>query len=200
MHPVSFHDHTHETPASLIQRLIQECCNDGDLSALEETLAMPVGPGASEASSPTRLPHLLAAFRTAVPDARWAIEEQITQGETVVTRLSVTGTFFGPLLGLARPGRSATLTGVAISRVAAGRLVALWLQADLLGFLQQLGVMPPLDLDQAVAVAQIARAAALASSDGAEIPAMGVMPGQSSHGAGTLTYPVHEPGPAERLQ
>jgi hypothetical protein len=177
MHPVSFPDQTHETPAGLIQRLIQECCNDGDLSVLEQMLMIPDSPGAPEASSPSRLPHLLAAFRAAVPDARWAIEEQITQGETVVTRLSVTGTFFGPLLGLARPGRAATLTGVAISRFAAGRLAALWLQADLLGFLQQLGVMPPLDLDQAVAVAQIARAAALASSDGVEIPALDAIPG-----------------------
>lgn len=75
-----------------------------------------------------------------MPDARWTITEQISAGETVVTRLSVAGAFSGPLLGLAPPGRPATLTGVALSRFAEGRLVDLWLQADLLGLLTQLGV------------------------------------------------------------
>ena len=70
------------------------------------------------------------------------------------------GTFSGRLLGLAPPGRPATLTGVAISRFAEGRLVALWLQADLLGLLVQLGVLPPLDLAQAVAMARVLRTGA----------------------------------------
>ena len=91
--------------------------------------------------------------------------EQIAQGETVVTRLMVQGTFSGPLVGLAPPGRPATLTGVAISRFAQGRLVDLWLQADLLGLLVQLGVLPPLDLARAVAMAQVARAGALLAGD-----------------------------------
>jgi hypothetical protein len=96
-----------------------------------------------------------------VPDARWTIVEEIARGNTVVVRLAVQGTFSGPLLGLAPPGRPAILTGVAIGHFAGGRLVDLWLQADLLGLLQQLGVMPPLDLSQAVAVAQVHRAGAL---------------------------------------
>src|SRR5439155_14062928 len=102
----------------------------------------------------------LAAFRETVPDARWTIAEQITQGDTVVTRLSVQGTFSGPLVGLAPPGRPATVTGVAICRFAQGRLVGLWLQADLLGLLVQLGVLPPLGLAQALAMARVLRAGA----------------------------------------
>jgi hypothetical protein len=46
---------------------------------------------------------------------------------------------------------------VAISRFTRGRLVDVWLQADLLGFLQQLAVLPPLDLAQAVTMAQVLR-------------------------------------------
>jgi hypothetical protein len=79
----------------------------------------------------------------------------------VVTRLAVQGTFSGPLVGLAPPGRPATVTGVAISRFAQGRLVELWLQADLLGLLVQLGVLPPLGLAQALAMARVQRAGAL---------------------------------------
>ena len=113
------------------------------------------------AGDPARLRPLLVAFRAAVPDARWTVIEQIAQGQRVMTRLSVQGTFCGPLLGLVPPGRPATLRGVAICRFAHGRLSELWLQADLLGFLQQLGVLPPLDLTRTVAMAQVLRAAAV---------------------------------------
>src|SRR5260370_763245 len=59
-----------------------------------------------------------------------------------------------------RGGRG-RVTGVAISRFARGRLVDVWLQADLLGFLQQLAVLPPLDLTQAMTMAQVLHAGAL---------------------------------------
>jgi hypothetical protein len=100
-----------------------------------------------------------------VPDACWTIVEQIAEGETVVTRLSVHGTFSGALLRLAPPGRPATVTGVAISRFAEGRLVGLSLQADLLGLLIQLGVLPPLDLARTVVMAQVQRAGALLANE-----------------------------------
>jgi predicted ester cyclase len=100
---------------------------------------------------------VLAEFSAAVPDAHWRIVEQVAERNTVVTRLSVRGTFSGALVGLAPPGRPATLTGVAISRFARGRLVDVWLQADLLGLLQQLRVLPPLDLAQAVTMARVLR-------------------------------------------
>jgi hypothetical protein len=148
-----------ESPAAQVRRLVEEACNAGNLEVLEKALAASAPPAI--VGKPPHLPQLLAAFRAAVPDARWTIEEQIAQGDAVATRLSVTGTFSGPLLGLAPPGRPATLTGVAISRFAAGSLVGLWLQADLLGLLLQLRVLPPLDLAAAVAMVQVARAGAL---------------------------------------
>jgi predicted ester cyclase len=140
---------------ALAERLVEEACNQGRLEVLDELLAP-----AHRAGGPPLRAHL-AAFRAAVPDARWTIVEQVVQGNTVAARLAVRGTFWGPLLGLAPPGRPAVLTGVAIGHVAGGRLVELWLQADLLGLMQQLGVLPPLDLAQAVAMAQVQRTGAL---------------------------------------
>lgn len=143
--------------AAWITRLVEVACNEGNLAILDE---IPLPAGGEDTSSLLSLRERLAAFRAAVPDARWTIVEQITEGETVVTRLSVQGTFSGPLVGLAPPGRAATLTGVAIGRFSAGRLVELWLQADLLGFLQQLDVLPPLRLAQAVTLAQVLKVGA----------------------------------------
>jgi predicted ester cyclase len=148
---------------ALVCRVVEEAGHHGDLAVLDAVLAPPTGRADEPAWAGLR--DLLAAFREAVPDARWTIVEQIGAGETVVTRLAVQGTFSGRLLGLAPPGRPATLSRVAISRFAPGRLVEVWLQADLLGLLVQLGVLPPLDLARAVAIAQVARAGALLAAE-----------------------------------
>jgi predicted ester cyclase len=148
---------------ALVRRVVEEAGNNGDLAVLDNVLAPPTARGDTPAWAGLR--DLLAAFRDAVPDARWTIVQQIGAGDTVVTRLVVQGTFSGRLLGLAPPGRPAALTGVAISRFAQGRLVDLWLQADLLGLLVQVGVLPPLDLARAVAMAQVARAGALLAGE-----------------------------------
>lgn len=151
--------------AAAITRLVEEACNQGQLGILDEVLANT--PAAAAAGS---LRRHLAAFRAAVPDGRWTIVQQVAAGDTVATRLSVQGTFSGPLVGLAPPGRAATLTGVGIGRFRDGRLVELWLQADLLGFLQQLEVLPPLRLAQAVALAQVLQAGALLADEFAASP------------------------------
>jgi hypothetical protein len=155
--------------ATVVRRVVEDACNRGDLAVLDEVLAPLAGPGdhararlGLAVDPPMRgcLRELLAAFQAAVPDARWAILELVAEGETVVARLEVRGSFSGPLVRLAPPGRPATLTGVAICRFAGVHLVGLWLQADLLGLLEQLGVMPPLGLAQAVTVAQVLQAGA----------------------------------------
>ena len=151
----------HDALAVRVRRLVEEACNEGHLAGLDDVLAPASSMAGADGPACAGLRDLLAAFRAAVPDARWTIVEQIVQGTTVVTRLSVQGTFSGPLVGLAPPGRPATVTGVAISRFAQGRLVDLWLQADLLGLLVQLGVLPPLGLAQALAMARVQRAGAL---------------------------------------
>jgi predicted ester cyclase len=140
---------------------VEEACNGGDLTILDELAPRSGSLRAGAWPAAMHLRQLLLAFRGAAPDAHWQIVEQIAERNTVVTRLSVRGTFSGPLIGLAPPGRPATLSGVAISRFARGRLVELWLQADLLGFLQQLGVLPQLGLTQVVTMTQVLHAGAL---------------------------------------
>jgi predicted ester cyclase len=174
-----------DTLAACVHRLVEEACNRGDLAALDAVLPppSPSDPAAADERAGLPLRDALAAFREAVPDARWTIVEQIAQGRTVVTRLAVQDTFSGPLLGLAPPGRPATLTGVAICRFARGRLVELWLQADLLGLLLQLGVLPPLGLAQALAMARVQRAGALLAGEQAPRAPPGGAGPQASAGA-----------------
>ena len=83
-----------------------------------------------------------ANFRSALSDFHHVIEDQIAEGDKVVSRLTAYGTHVGELLGVEPTGRRLTMTGIAIHRVADGRLVEHWSQIDLIGLLQRLGVVP----------------------------------------------------------
>ncbi len=167
--------------AAMVRRVVEEACNRGNLAVLNELLASPTyhepldqrgqrSPVVPGAPVRERLRELLAAFRAAVPNARWTILEQVAAGETVVTRLEVQGSFSGLLVRLAPPGWPATLTGVVIGRFEGGCPVELWMQADLLGLLEQLRVMPPLDLARAATMAQVQRVGSLLAEEPSPSP------------------------------
>jgi len=84
----------------------------------------------------------LAASLTAMPDLRLTVEEQIAEGDAVVTRWSATGTQLGPLFGIPPTGRRVTATAIHVHHVRDGRIVDQWEQFDTLGVLGQLGLVP----------------------------------------------------------
>ena len=88
---------------------------------------------------------LLIAF----PDATHTIEDQIAEGDKVVTRMTVRGTFVGEYLGIPPNGKQITVVGIMIHRIAGGQLVEHWAIADNLSCFQQLGVIPPLEQSEA---------------------------------------------------
>ena len=85
---------------------------------------------------------VIGTFRTAFPDLRVQIAELLGEGELVATRFVITGTHNGPLMGVPPTGRTVRVPGMCISRIAGGTIAEQWDQADMLGLLQQLGVVP----------------------------------------------------------
>jgi len=145
---------------ALVRQLVEEGVNHGHLEVVDAVLAPTYRAPLPDGSGPQSVKELLSLYRRAVPDAQWTIEEQIAEGDTVVTRFTARGTHQGPLWGLPATGKRVQVPGVLISRCRGEAIVAQWGQADVLGLLQQLGVMPPLALDQAVVVARVLRAGA----------------------------------------
>jgi predicted ester cyclase len=146
--------------AAVVRRLLDEAGCAGRLDILDAVLA----PDDCVAESAIDRAHgldregikqALRLFRAAVPDACWTIQEQVAAGDTVVTRLQVQGTHRGGLWGIAPTGKRAAVTGVLICRFVRGRVASCWAQADLLGLLCQLGVLPAMDLEQVVAMARV---------------------------------------------
>ncbi len=70
------------------------------------------------------------------------IEDQIAEGDKVVTRLTSFGKHEGDLPGAPRTGNDLKMTSITIHRIADGKLVEKWAEKDVMGFLKQIGVIP----------------------------------------------------------
>jgi steroid delta-isomerase-like uncharacterized protein len=83
-----------------------------------------------------------AALRVAFADTVHTVEDQIAEGDKVVTRLTAYGTHQRDLPGIPATGRQLTMTGTAIHRIENGKIAEKWSDKDALGFLRQLGALP----------------------------------------------------------
>ena len=79
------------------------------------------------------------ALRSAFPDAVHTIEDQMAEGDKVMTRVRVRGTFQGEILGFGPTGKVVEVRGIAVHRIADGRLVEHWAHMDMVGFMEQIG-------------------------------------------------------------
>lgn len=128
-----------------VRRFIEEAFNTGTLSVIDDLVAADYvnhAAGLEGARGPEGMKRFVTTYRTAFPDYTCTIEAQIAEGETVVTRWTVQGTHQGPLMGIPPTGKRVTLSGIVMDRLAHGKLAETWLQADVLGMLQQVGVIP----------------------------------------------------------
>jgi len=80
-------------------------------------------------------------LRAAFPDLHYTVEEQITEGDKVVTRYTASGTHQSELMGIAPTGNRVEITGISITRIENGKIEEIWEKYDTLGMMQQLGVV-----------------------------------------------------------
>jgi steroid delta-isomerase-like uncharacterized protein len=83
-----------------------------------------------------------AEFRDAFPDFRDSIDIQLAEGDMVATRFTSRGTHRGTFMGVEPTNRELSWTGITIDRIAGGRIVESWANWDMMGMMQQLGVIP----------------------------------------------------------
>jgi predicted ester cyclase len=78
----------------------------------------------------------------AFPDQQWVTEEQVNDGDKVVSRFTLYGTHQGTFMGIPATGRRIAVKGVVIDRVVGGKWKDSRILLDNLGLLQQLGALP----------------------------------------------------------
>lgn len=91
---------------------------------------------------PEALKAQAAGYRAAFSDLRLTVDQQIAEGEYVVTRWTGRGTHDGELLGVPPTGKSVEATGISIARIVDGKVVEDYTEWNALGLMQQVGAIP----------------------------------------------------------
>jgi steroid delta-isomerase-like uncharacterized protein len=127
------------------RRFFEDAYNTGNLELLDQLLA----PGYVDQKAPPGTPAgpegikgVISLFRSAFPDLRFTIEDQVAEGDKVVTRYTFAGTHKGSLMGIPATGRHVSISGISLYRIANGKMQDAWIEYDMLGLMQQIGVVP----------------------------------------------------------
>ena len=135
-----------EENKALVRRLFEEFVTKGDESVVNELIAEDYvdhnPPSPNIAPGPEGVKQLFAGRRSAFPDAAVTVEDQVSEGDKVVSRLTITGTHQGEFMGIPATGKSFSMGAVAIFRIEGGKIVERWGESDNIGMMQQLGVVP----------------------------------------------------------
>jgi steroid delta-isomerase-like uncharacterized protein len=130
----------------VVRRVFEEVWNKKNVAAISQVMAS--GYIHHDAQSPSFPPgtegykQFVSYYLNAFPDVRFTIDDEVGEGDAVVTRWTATGTHEGDLPGLPRTGKSFSVTGITIARLSGGKIVESWNNWDALGMMQQLGGVP----------------------------------------------------------
>jgi len=131
---------------SPIRRVFDEAFNQGHLAVIDELLIpdhLAHNTYGGAPNGPQGLKWLITMFRTAFPDLRCTVEDEISEGDQFAAHWTMRGTHNGSFLGNPPTGRPVVAQGIIFARIENGRIVEDWTLTDQLGILQQLGLVPP---------------------------------------------------------
>jgi steroid delta-isomerase-like uncharacterized protein len=132
--------------SAIVRDFVEETINQGRIDSTErfvwedvvEQVPFPgQGPGVEG------LKDVLRGMRAGFPDIHFAIEEQIAEGDKVLSRFEWTGTHRGEFLGVPATGRPVKVWGMVVDRLVDGRIKETRIIMDALGLMMQLGAFPP---------------------------------------------------------
>jgi steroid delta-isomerase-like uncharacterized protein len=133
-----------EENKALVRSFVEEFWNEGNLSTADELFApdaeihMPTG----ELVDLDGLKGFAGEFRGSFPDWHSSFEELVAEGDRVAERWTGRGTHRGELQGIPPTGKRVEVPGSVFYRMVGGKIVEFWGQLDMMGMMQQLGVIP----------------------------------------------------------
>ena len=134
-----------ETNKAVVHRYVEDGYNAGNMAVIDELFATEFvnhDPSVPTVRDLEGLKQLILAQHAAFADVRTTIEDLVADRDKVVKRFTVRGTHTGDFNGIPPTGKQFTLEGIDILRLVDGKIQEIWIAYDMLGVLQQLGVMP----------------------------------------------------------
>lgn len=136
-----------EENKALLRRWFDEVWNQGRAEAIDELFAADgVAHGLSDDEAnplkgPAGFKPFHQVFRGAFPDIEVVVEDMIAEADKVVARCSVRGKHAGDHLGIAATNVPVSFDGIAIVRIADGKIVEAWNNFDFLKMNRQVGLL-----------------------------------------------------------
>ncbi len=131
-----------------VRRLLEEGFGQGKVDVVDEVLhsdfvCYDPNSEAGEIRGADTIKGEIEYFRTAAPDLTYTVEDQVAEGDKVVSRYRVSGTHQGEFFGVSGTGNRVEFTGINIDRFdESGKMVEEWPEYDLLGAMRQIGAVP----------------------------------------------------------
>ncbi len=112
-----------EDNKSIVRRFITEILTKGDTSVVDQLLA----PNYKNALLPGQgieaFKQFIGASHSAIPDAKYTIENMVAEGDQVAVRFTFSGTYTGSIMGSKPTGKFFSVPGLVYFRLANGKIV-----------------------------------------------------------------------------
>ena len=89
--------------------------------------------------------HIMTLFFSAFPDLQGTVEDLLAEGDKVAVRITWRGANTGNFMGMPPTNKQVAFTSINIFRLVNGKIAENWPQIDMMGLMQQLGVIPALE-------------------------------------------------------
>jgi steroid delta-isomerase-like uncharacterized protein len=129
------------------RRLMEEAFGQGNTEVIDEVLhsdfvCYDPNSESGEIRGADTIKGEIEYFRSAVPDLTYTVDDQVAEGDKVVTRWKASGTHQGEFFGVPATGNRLEFTGIQIDRFdESGKMVEEWPEYDLLGAMRQIGAV-----------------------------------------------------------
>ena len=135
-------------------RLQEEVFGQGKLELVDELLApdyVSHAPGDPVLSrGPEDIKEVVRSYHSAFPDINFAVEQQVAEGDMVVTWWTACGTHLGEFMGVPPSGRRIEVSGMSMDRISGGRIVENWNNWEALEMMRQIGAITDSEHTQGV--------------------------------------------------
>ena len=128
----------------MVRRFYRHVMNEHRVEPIDRLMAADfIDHGALPGQAPGRegFKQAMQAFLAGFPDLRFSIEDQIAEGDKVVTRFTSCGAHCVGSSRIAATGPVGS-SGISIDRIVNGKFVESWLHLGMLGLPRQLSAVP----------------------------------------------------------
>ena len=132
--------------SSPLRALFGQAFNQGNLAMVDELVSVDSSthiPGWGMPANRLGLKQMITTLRSGFPNLHCTVEDQIVGGDKFAALLLMRGTHMGSFYGSQPTGRLVEVQGFFFARIANEKIIEEWIMVDLMGILQQLGIIPP---------------------------------------------------------